>query len=106
ASAGYEVIRHSRSLLLPTPGVARRAKRIMHNHDCEAVWFGAAAPLALLAEPLRRAGAERVVASTHGHEVGWSMFPGARSVLRHIGESTDAVTFVSKYTRGRVSGAF
>jgi len=106
AAAEYEVIRHPRSLLLPTPGVARRAKQIMHSHACQAVWFGAAAPLALLAEPLRKAGAERIVASTHGHEVGWSMLPGGRSVLRRIGGAADAVTFVSKYTRGRISGAF
>ena len=33
----------------------------------------------------RRAGVQRVVASTHGHEVGWSMLPGARQALRRIG---------------------
>ncbi|MDJ0113870.1 alpha-(1-2)-phosphatidylinositol mannosyltransferase, partial [Rhodococcus erythropolis] len=54
----------------------------------------------------RRAGASRVIASTHGHEVGWSMIPGARQSLRVIGDHTDAVTFVSKYTRGRFSAAF
>ena len=49
---------------------------------------------------VRRAGAHRVLASTHGHEVGWSMLPVARQVLRAIGGTTDTVTFVSKYTRG------
>ena len=29
---------------------------------------------------------ERVIASTHGHEVGWSMLPGARQALRRIGD--------------------
>ena len=57
-------------------------------------------PLALLAPVVRRAGAHRVLASTHGHEVGWSMLPVARQVLRAIGGTTDTVTFVSKYTRG------
>jgi phosphatidylinositol alpha-1,6-mannosyltransferase len=47
-----------------------------------------------------------VLASTHGHEVGWSMLPGARSALRRIGEDTDVVTFISHYTRGRIASAF
>ena len=62
------------------------------------MWFGAAAPLALLAGRARRAGAHRILASTHGHEVGWSMLPVARSALRRIGDTTDVVTFVSRYT--------
>ncbi|HZE16761.1 MAG TPA: glycosyltransferase family 4 protein, partial [Mycobacterium sp.] len=37
---------------------------------------------------------------------GWSMVPVARSVLRRIGEGTDVVTFVSRYTRARVASAF
>ena len=39
-----------------------------------------------------------MLASTHGHEVGWSMLPVARSALRRIGDGTDVVTFVSRYT--------
>lgn len=70
------------------------------------MWFGAAAPLALLSPALRRAGADRIVASTHGHEVGWSMLPAARQALRVIGDQTDVVTYVSKYTRRRFSSAF
>ncbi len=70
------------------------------------MWFGAAAPLALMSPALRRLGAHRIVASTHGHEVGWSMLPGARQVLRVIGDHTDVVTYVSKYTRRRFASAF
>lgn len=106
AAAPFEVVRHPTSLMLPTPDVLRRAKELLRSRDCESVWFGAAAPLALLAQPLRAAGAERIVASTHGHEVGWSMLPGARQALRRIGGTTDALTFVSKYTRGRFASAF
>ena len=47
------------------------------------------------------AGAAKVLASTHGHEVGWSMLPAARNALRRIGETTDTITYVSNYTRGR-----
>lgn len=34
------------------------------------------------------------------------MLPVARSVLRRIGEQTDVVTFVSRYTRSRFAPAF
>jgi phosphatidylinositol alpha-1,6-mannosyltransferase len=106
AAAGFEVVRHPTSLMLPTPEVLRRAKKIMRARDCEAVWFGAAAPLALLGHALRDSGARRVLASTHGHEVGWSMLPAARQALRRIGDTTDVVTYVSKYTRTRFAAAF
>jgi phosphatidylinositol alpha-1,6-mannosyltransferase len=106
AEAPFEVVRHPTSLMLPTPDVLRRAKDLMAARGCEAVWFGAAAPLALLGPALRAEGARRVVACTHGHEVGWSMLPGARRVLRRIGDTADVLTFVSKYTRARFAAAF
>jgi phosphatidylinositol alpha-1,6-mannosyltransferase len=106
ADQPFPVVRHPGGLMLPTPSVARRAKEILRAEQCDTVWFGAAAPLALLTPQLRSAGAERVIASTHGHEVGWSMLPGARQALRRIGSTTDVVTFVSKYTRSRFAAAF
>jgi phosphatidyl-myo-inositol dimannoside synthase len=106
AGQPFPVIRHEGGLMLPTPAVARRAREILRAEQCDTVWFGAAAPLALLAPQLRAAGARRVVASTHGHEVGWSMLPGTRQALRRIGNTTDVVTFVSKYTRSRFASAF
>ncbi|HWM05442.1 MAG TPA: glycosyltransferase family 4 protein [Actinophytocola sp.] len=106
AEQPFPVIRHEGGLMLPTPTVARRARDILRAEKCDSVWFGAAAPLALLAPQLRAAGASRVIASTHGHEVGWSMLPGTRQALRRIGSTTDVVTFVSKYTRSRFASAF
>ncbi|BBY60461.1 glycosyltransferase family 4 protein [Mycolicibacterium sarraceniae] len=105
-AAGYRVVRHPGTLMIPEPGVDRRMRALIREHGIETVWFGAAAPLALLANRARGAGARRVLASTHGHEVGWSMLPVARSALRRIGEDTDIVTFISHYTRGRVAAAF
>lgn len=102
----FPVVRHPSSLMLPVPAVARRARELLRAESCDTVWFGAAAPLALLAPTMRKAGAARVIASTHGHEVGWSMLPGARQALRRIGTTTDVVTFVSKYTRSRFASAF
>ncbi|CAL9593277.1 GDP-mannose-dependent alpha-(1-6)-phosphatidylinositol monomannoside mannosyltransferase [Actinosynnema sp. ALI-1.44] len=106
AAQPFPVVRHPGTLMLPTPDVLKRASDIMRAERCEAVWFGAAAPLALLTPWLRKAGAARVVASTHGHEVGWSMLPAARQSLRAIGSSVDVVTFVSRYTRSRFAAAF
>lgn len=105
-AAGYPVVRHPGSLMLPVPTVESRMRALIAEHEIDTVWFGAAAPLALLAPAARRAGARRVLASTHGHEVGWSMLPVARSVLRRIGDHTDTITFVSHYTRGRFASAF
>jgi phosphatidyl-myo-inositol dimannoside synthase len=106
AAQAFPVVRHRGGLMLPTPDVARRARQILRAERCDAVWFGAAAPLALLAPALRSAGARRVIASTHGHEVGWSMLPVARQALRRIGSTCDVVTYVSKYTRSRFAAAF
>ncbi|ORW89006.1 alpha-(1-2)-phosphatidylinositol mannosyltransferase [Mycobacterium sp. IEC1808] len=105
-AAGYRVLRHPGTLMLPGPAVDGRMRRLIGEHGIDTVWFGAAAPLALLAPRARQAGATRVLASTHGHEVGWSMLPVARSVLRRIGDGTDVVTFVSRYTRSRFASAF
>jgi len=105
-AAGCRVVRHPGTLMLPSPAVDARMRRLIADNGIDSVWFGAAAPLALLAQRARGAGATRVVASTHGHEVGWSMLPVARSVLRRIGDDTDVVTFVSRYTRSRFAPAF
>jgi phosphatidyl-myo-inositol dimannoside synthase len=107
AGRGHPVHRHPSSLMLPLPGVARRAAALAGEYAATTVWFGASAPLALLGPWLRRAaGIERVVASSHGHEVGWSMLAGARHALRRIGDDADAITTISRYTRGRVAAAF
>ncbi|GGN19018.1 GDP-mannose-dependent alpha-(1-6)-phosphatidylinositol monomannoside mannosyltransferase [Lentzea pudingi] len=103
AEQPFPVVRHPTSLMLPTPDVLRRARDIARAESCEAAWFGAAAPLALLAPSL---GLSRSVACTHGHEVGWSMLPVARQALRAIGSGVDVVTYVSRYTRSRFSAAF
>ena len=107
AARRYPVHRHPTSLMLPVPAVARRAVALAREYGATTVWFGAAAPLALLGGDMRqRAGVERVVGSTHGHEVGWAMLPGARQALRRIGSDSDVLTTISRHTRGRVAAAF
>ena len=101
----FPVVRHRTSLMLPVPAVARRARDILIEHGCDTVLFGAAAPLGLLAPGLRRAGARRIVALTHGHEAGWAVLPGARTLLRKIGDHVDVVTYLGEYTRIRLARA-
>ena len=103
ADQPFPVLRHPTGMLLPTPAARRRAVDALTDFGCTAVWFGAAAPLALLAPALRAAGAERIVASTHGHEAGWAMLPGARQALRRIGAGCDVVTYLAEYFRARLA---
>ena len=105
AELPFPVVRHPSSLMLPVPSVARRAERIIEREGCDVVLFGAAAPLGLLAPRLRKAGAQRMIALTHGHEVGWAALPVARGILRRIGDSVDTITYLGDYTRVRLSRA-
>jgi phosphatidylinositol alpha-1,6-mannosyltransferase len=104
AAQSFPVLRHPTGLLVPTVAARRRARAALREYRCNAVWFGAAAPLALLAPALRAAGAQRIVASTHGHEAAWAMLPGARALLRRIGDSCDAITYLGEYFRRRLVG--
>jgi phosphatidyl-myo-inositol dimannoside synthase len=101
----FPVLRHPTSLMLPVPSVRARAVRALTEHGCDRVLFGAAAPLGLLAPALRAAGAKRIVAVTHGHEAGWAALPGARTLLRRIGDSVDVVTYLGEYFRARLARA-
>ena len=105
AEQPFTVVRDRTTMLLPTPAATRRAVGLLREHGCTSVWFGAAAPLGLMAPALRRAGAERIVATTHGHEAGWAQLPAARQLLRRIGESTDTITYLGEYTRSRIARA-
>jgi phosphatidylinositol alpha-1,6-mannosyltransferase len=58
-----------------------------------------------MAPALRSGGAERLVATTHGHEAGWAQLPAARQLLRRIGDSTDTITYLGEYTRSRIASA-
>ncbi|HXZ63939.1 MAG TPA: glycosyltransferase family 4 protein [Streptosporangiaceae bacterium] len=103
AAQPFPVIRHRGSLMLPVPSVAARACALLAEYGCDRVLFGAAAPLGLLAPRLRAAGAERIVGITHGHEAGWAALPGARSLLRRIGDDVDVLTYLAEYFRIRLA---
>ncbi|MEU5884915.1 glycosyltransferase family 4 protein [Spirillospora sp. NPDC047279] len=94
----FPVVRAKAGTLLPTRAVARRARALIAEYGCDSVWFGAAAPLGLLAGRLGLPS----VATTHGHEVWWAAVPGARAVLRTIGRRAGTVTYLTGYTRDRI----
>ncbi|MFE2438872.1 glycosyltransferase family 4 protein, partial [Streptomyces sp. NPDC059409] len=102
----HPVVRHPARTLLPTPRATAHAAEVAHRYGCDRVWFGAAAPLALMAGRLRRtAGIRTVVATTHGHEVWWARVPGPRSLLRRIGTQVDTLTWLGDSTRGPIEAA-
>jgi phosphatidylinositol alpha-1,6-mannosyltransferase len=99
----FPVVRARTKVLLPTPAAVRQARAVARAEGCDRVWFGASAPLGLMA---RRLGLDRAVASSHGHEVGWARVPGTRAALRSIGRQVDVVTYLGEYTHQRLAPAF
>jgi phosphatidylinositol alpha-1,6-mannosyltransferase len=105
ASLPFRVRRDPSPLMLPTPEITKRSIELVRDLGCDTVWFGAAAPLGLMAGKLKAAGVQRTVGTTHGHEVWWAATPGARSLLRRIGDRNDVLTYLGTYTRHRISRA-
>jgi phosphatidylinositol alpha-1,6-mannosyltransferase len=105
AQLPYPVVRRPTGMLLPTRATARAAAELVTRHGCDSAFFGAAAPLGLLAPGLREAGVRRLVGATHGHETGWVALPGSRQLLQRIASGLDVVTYISEYTRARLAPA-
>ncbi|MEW2634397.1 glycosyltransferase family 4 protein [Streptomyces sp. NPDC048389] len=101
AAVPFPVVRDRSRVLLPLPRVATRARALIDRYDCDRVWFGAAAPLGLLAGRLGLP----AVATTHGHEVWWAALPGTRQALRRIGDQVHTITYLTAFTRDRLAGA-
>ena len=102
---GVVIYRDRSKVLLPSPRVIRSIKRVMRIHKSQTIWFGAAAPLAFMAPNLRKAGAKRIIALTHGHEVWWAKLPIFNLALRRIGNSVDVITYLGDFTRRGISKA-
>jgi phosphatidylinositol alpha-1,6-mannosyltransferase len=102
---GVEVIRDSSKVLLPSFRVGRNVRKLVRDRNIKSVFFGAAAPLALLAPGLRAAGVRRIVALTHGHEVWWSRLWPFSAAIARIGRAVDALTYLGEFTRGEISKA-
>lgn len=102
---GVEVIRDRAKILLPTPRVNRAVAGIVSARGIRTVAFGAAAPLAWMSSTLRKAGAQHIVALTHGHEVWWAKTFPFNLILRRIGSTTDSLTYLGEFTRVAISKA-
>ncbi len=102
---GVEVIRDRAKILLPTPRVNRSVARVMKQYKSEYVWFGAAAPLGWMAGHLRRHGAKRIVAITHGHEVWWSKVWPFNLVMKAMSQKIDAFGYLGDFTKRAMSSA-
>lgn len=100
---GVVVIRDKSKILLPSPRVLKAVQKMVRDEKIERIFFGAAAPLGLLSHGLRRAGATRLVALTHGHEVWWSSLWPFSWLLRHIGSGLDTTTYLGEFTRSKIA---
>lgn len=102
---GVEVIRDRSKILLPTYRVSKNLRSLLQQREISTVFFGAAAPLGLLSQSLRKAGAEKIVAITHGHEVWWAKLWPFSWAIKRIGNGVDVLTYLGDYTRRAISAA-
>ena len=100
---GVKVVRDKSRILLPTPRVTRTVKHLITNERIEVVFFGAAAPLAVMANGLRKSGAKKIVSLTHGHEVWWAKLWPFKWAIRYIGNNVDHLTYLGDFTRKEIS---
>lgn len=102
---GVEVIRDSSKILLPSPWVVRRVKKVIVRDSIKQVFFGAAAPLGVMARGLRKKGVVNIVALTHGHEVWWAKLWPFSSAISFIGRNVDHLTYLGEFTKNEISKA-
>lgn len=102
---GVEVIRDRSKILLPTPRVIRNCQKIIRDRKLTRVAFGAAAPLGVMARAMRKAGGQKIVALTHGHEVWWAKVPPFSLAIKNMSRDLDAITYLGSYTKSEISKA-
>jgi phosphatidylinositol alpha-1,6-mannosyltransferase len=102
---GVEVIRDRSKILLPTPRTIKIASNILQERKLTRVAFGAAAPLAIMAKSLRKAGAIRIITLTHGHEVWWSKVWPFKLAIKYLGRNLDAISYLGDFTKKEISSA-
>lgn len=101
---GVTVLRDPSRILLPAPRVISRIKAIISEQGITHIWFGAAAPLALMMPLLQRAKPSlRSFALTHGHEVWWAKIPPFSFLMRLIGRRLDGLGYLTEYTKREIA---
>ena len=96
AGLGFPVVRRRGYLLF------RDLPDIVRRHRLDTGWITALAPFGLYVPFLRRAGLRRVVASSHGQELGWIHAWPTRIALRHMAWGVDTLTYLSATTRDAI----
>ncbi|HEY8480784.1 MAG TPA: glycosyltransferase family 4 protein [Spirillospora sp.] len=99
AGLGFPVVRRRAYLLF------RGLRRIVAGHGATAAWIPAAAPFAMYAPLVKAAGVRRLVASTHGQELGWFRAAPTRGALRAVSRAVDAYTFLTDTSRAEIAAA-
>jgi phosphatidylinositol alpha-1,6-mannosyltransferase len=97
ATLDFPVIRRRGYLLF------RDLRSLVAQHRLQVGWITAMAPFGLYAPWLRHAGLERIVASTHGQELGWIKAWPTRVALSRVAGAVDTVTYLSEATRVRLA---
>jgi phosphatidyl-myo-inositol dimannoside synthase len=100
----WEVVRYP-GRLVTSPGLSRRVLAVARSRGIQAAWITSAMPLGLLAVPLRRAGVDTIVVSTHGMEAGWSSVPPGALMMRAVVRRLDLVTYLGDVTHDRLRPA-
>jgi glycosyltransferase involved in cell wall biosynthesis len=95
---------------LPFPVVRRRGylltrdlRRIAADAGASTGWIPALAPIGMYVPLLRRAGLDRVVASSHGQELGWLRVRPTREAIRRAARWLDALTYLTPHTGRRLA---
>ena len=83
-----------------------KLRKVLRTREITTIWFGAAAPLALSARWLKRAGATHIVALTHGHEVWWSRVWPFSWLMSEIAKNVDIATYLGEFTRNSMAPRF
>ncbi|MDR2348103.1 MAG: glycosyltransferase family 4 protein [Bifidobacteriaceae bacterium] len=103
AELPFPVVRARTRVLLPTAHIRRGAEILIDRFSCNAVYFGAAASLGLMAARLRRTTpAKRFIGSSHSHECFWVKAPPTRAAVRSIAQSLDHLTVISAYSEDAI----
>ena len=80
-------------------------KKVIERDSIKQVFFGAAAPLGVMARGLRKKGVLNIVALTHGHEVWWAKLWPFSSAISFIARNVDHLTYLGEFTKNEISKA-
>jgi phosphatidylinositol alpha-1,6-mannosyltransferase len=78
-------------------------RHLVRRHELTACWITALAPFGLYAPFVRAAGTTRLVASSHGQELGWVRAAPTRLAMRGMSGAVDTLTYLSEATLRELS---